>query len=325
MRNSETAAGPTEASDTRDTEGKGETVKIEEKIDKLRREKGALILAHNYQIAPIQDLADHRGDSLQLSVLAKEAQSKLIVFCGVRFMAETAAILNPEAKVLLPVADAGCPMADMITAEQLIAFKAQYPGAKVVCYVNSSAAVKAESDVCCTSSNAVKILSSFPQDETILFVPDQNLGTWAAKQAKRKVIVWPGYCPVHQWGFTMRNLDHLRAAHPGYRLIAHPECDEDIVQQADEVLSTGQMMRFVAENDKLIIATDATFTAYLNHIYPAKELVALNHRARCRNMLKITLHDLLLALEEEQFEVRVPEEVARRAKHCLDRMLKLSV
>jgi quinolinate synthase len=312
-------------SGTRDTEGKGETVNISEKIDKLRREKGALILAHNYQIAPIQDLADHRGDSLQLSVLAKEAKSKLIVFCGVRFMAETAAILNPEARVLLPAADAGCPMADMITAEQLIAFKAEHPGAKVVCYVNSSAAVKAESDVCCTSSNAVKIISSFPKNETILFVPDRNLGTWAAKQAKRDVIVWPGYCPVHQWGFTLRNLEHLRASHPGYRLIAHPECDEDIVKEADEVLSTGQMMRYVEANDKLIIATDATFTDYLKHIYPAKELVALNHRARCRNMRKTTLHELLLALEKEQFEVRVPPEVAARAKHSLDRMLELSV
>ncbi len=314
-----------EALDTLGNEGKGETLRIEDKIDKLRREKGALILAHNYQIAPIQDLADHRGDSLQLSVLAKEANTRLIVFCGVRFMAETAAILNPGAKVLLPVADAGCPMADMITAEQLIEFKALHPGAKVVCYVNSSATVKAESDVCCTSSNAVKILRSFSKDETILFVPDQNLGAWAAKQSQRKVIVWPGYCPVHQWGFSHRNLEHLRKIHPGFKLIAHPECDEDIVAEADEVMSTGQMMRYVAANDKLIIATEATFTDYLKHIYPKKELVALNSRARCRNMLKINLHELLLSLEHEQFEVGVEPEVAERAKRCLDRMLELSV
>lgn len=314
-----------EASDTLGNEGKGETVNIEDKIDKLRREKGALILAHNYQIAPIQDLADHRGDSLQLSVLAKEANTRLIVFCGVRFMAETAAILNPGAKVLLPVADAGCPMADMITAEQLIAFKGKHPGAKVVCYVNSSAAVKAESDVCCTSSNAVKILRFFPKNETILFVPDQNLGTWAAKQSGRKVIVWPGYCPVHQWGFSHRNLEKLRHTHPGFKLIAHPECDEDIVAEADEVMSTGGMMRYVAANDKLIIATDATFTDYLKHIYPEKELVALNSRARCRNMLKINLHELLLSLEHEQYEVQVQPDVAVRAKRCLDRMLELSV
>ena len=305
-------------------EGKGETVDITAKIDKLRREKGALILAHNYQTTPIQDLADHRGDSLQLSILAKEAKSKLIVFCGVKFMAETAAILNPEAKVLLPVADAGCPMADMITAEQLIEFKAQHPGAKVVCYVNSSAAVKAESDVCCTSSNAVKILRSFPRDETILFVPDQNLGSWAAKQARRKVIVWPGYCPVHEWGFTHRNLESLRGSHPDFKLVAHPECDEDIVAEADAVLSTGQMVKYVAEHDKLLIATDATFTDYLKPSHPAKQLVALNHRARCRNMLKTELHDLLLSLEKEQHEVKVQPEVAQRAKHCLDRMLELS-
>lgn len=318
------AADPTGDLGTPGTDGEGETVNITQKIDKLRREKGALILAHNYQITPIQDLADHRGDSLQLSVLAEQAQGKLIVFCGVRFMAETAAILNPEAKVLLPVADAGCPMADMITAEQLIEFKAEHPGAKVVCYVNSSAAVKAESDVCCTSSNAVKILRSFPKEETILFVPDQNLGTWAAKQAKRKVIVWPGYCPVHQWGFTHRNLANLRARHPGFKLIAHPECDEDIVAEAGEVLSTGQMERYVAENDRLMIATDATFTDYLKHIHPHKELVAMNNRARCRNMLKITLPDLLSALEKEQYEVKVDPDVARRAKRCLDRMLELS-
>lgn len=323
--NWEPAADPTEASDTRENEGKGETVNIEDKIDRLVKKKGALILAHNYQIAPIQDLADHRGDSLQLSVLAKEADSRLIVFCGVRFMAETAAILNPEAKVLLPVADAGCPMADMITAEQLIEFKAAHPGAKVVCYVNSSAAVKAESDVCCTSSNAVKILSSFPKDETILFVPDQNLGTWAAKKSRRKVIVWTGYCPVHQWGFSHRNLEHLRKTHPGFKLIAHPECDEDIVEEADEVLSTGQMMRYVDAHDKLIIATDATFTDYLKHIHPEKELVSLNTRARCRNMLKITLHDVLLSLENEQHEVQVTPDVAKRAKRSLDRMLELSV
>ncbi len=300
-------------------------LKITEKIDMLRKEKGALILAHNYQIPAIQDLADFRGDALQLSVLAKEAKSKLIVFCGVRFMAETAAILNPGAKILLPVEDAGCPMADMITGEQLIAFKAQHPGAKVVCYVNSSAEVKAESDVCCTSSNAVKILSSFPKDETILFVPDQNLGTWAAKQSKRKVIVWPGYCPVHQWGFAIQQLKAMRKLHPEFRLIAHPECDEDIVDEADAVLSTGQMERFVQDNDKLIIATDATFTEYLRHIYPAKKLLPLNSRTRCANMRKTTLQDLLLALQNEQYEVTVPPEVAARAKHSLTRMLELSV
>lgn len=300
------------------------TVNIVEKIDKLRKEKGALILAHNYQISPIQDLADFRGDSLQLSVLAKEADTKLIVFCGVRFMAETAAILNPKAKVLLPAEDAGCPMADMITAEQLIEFKAAHPGAKVVCYVNSSAAVKAESDVCCTSSNAVKILSSFPKDQTILFVPDQNLGTWAAKQSKRKVIVWPGYCPVHQWGFTLRNLHKLQQTHPGFKLIAHPECDEDIIREADEVLSTGQMVSYVEKNDKLFIATDSTFTSYLKHIHPDKQLISLNARASCRNMRKITLQEVLMALQNERYEVKVPLDVAARAKRSLDRMLELS-
>lgn len=301
------------------------TLNIVDKINKLRREKGALILAHNYQIPEIQDIADFRGDSLQLSIRAKEAETDLIIFCGVRFMAETAAILNPKARVLLPVEHAGCPMADMITDEQLRQFKAKHPGAKVVCYVNSTAAVKAESDVCCTSSNAVKIISSFPKDDTILFVPDQNLGTWAARKAGRDVIVWPGYCPVHQWGFSVSNLEKLRKKYPDYKLIAHPECDEDIVELADEVLSTGQMERHVAENDKLIIATDASFTDYMKHLHPEKKLVQLSMRARCANMRKTKMTDLLHALENEEHHVVVDPETAARAKHSLDRMLELSV
>jgi quinolinate synthase len=297
---------------------------IEDRIRTLRDEKGALILAHNYQITPIQELADFSGDSLQLSIKARDSHAKLIVFCGVRFMAETAAILNPGAKVLLPAEDAGCPMADMITAEQLRIFKAEYPDAKVVCYVNSSAEVKAESDVCCTSSNAVKILQSFPKDQTILFVPDQNLGSWAAKQAGRKVIVWEGYCPIHQWGFVRRNYDRIIKLHPDYQLIAHPECDEDIIEIADKVMSTGGMHNYVKDHDNLIIATDASFAEYLQHLYPEKQLISLNSRAKCRNMRKITLQKLLESLENEQYVVTVPPETAARALKALERMLELS-
>lgn len=298
---------------------------IIEKINKLRREKNALILAHNYQRIPVQDIADHRGDSLQLSILASKSESDMIVFCGVRFMAETAAILKPGAKVLLPVKDAGCPMADMITAGQLKEFKAQHPGAPVVCYVNSSVEVKAESDVCCTSSNVVKVLRSFPKDQEILFVPDTHLGTWAARQSGRKVIVWQGFCPVHEWGFTSRQMDRLRRKHPDFELLAHPECDDDIVNNADHVLSTGGMMKYAQNHDKLLIATDASFTDYLNHLYPDKQFIALNTRARCQNMRKTELPDVLNALEKEQHHVKVPKDIADRAVHSLQRMLELSV
>jgi quinolinate synthase len=296
---------------------------IIDKINTLRREKEAIILAHNYQSVAIQDIADFRGDSLQLSIQAQQTKAKIIVFCGVRFMAETASILNPDTKVLLPVADAGCPMADMITVEQLRQFKQEHPGAPVVCYVNSSVAVKAESDVCCTSSNAVKVLKSFPEDQTILFVPDQHLGTWAARQSSRNVIVWDGFCPVHHWGFEKRQIKNLKKKYPEYSLIAHPECDDDIISEADEVLSTGGMMNYVPEHDNIIIATDAAFTDYLKHIYPEKKLVALNTKARCRNMRKITLQSIVAALEQEQVYISIPKEMADKAIKSLNRMLEL--
>ena len=227
---------------------------MQQQILSLKQEKHAVILAHNYQAVDIQDIADFTGDSLQLSLQAKEAAAPLIVFCGVRFMAETAAILNPKARVLLPNNDAGCPMADMISAEQLISFKSEHPGAIVVCYVNSTVEVKAESDICCTSSNAVKVMQSIPQDKEILFVPDQNLGTWAASQTNRKVTVWHGYCPTHHWGFTVEDIERMRKEHPGYVILAHPECQWDVVQKADLVMSTSGMMKYTEEHDRLIIA-----------------------------------------------------------------------
>jgi len=213
----------------------------------------------------------------------------------------------------------------MITAEQLRAFKAEHPGAAVVCYVNSSVEVKAESDVCCTSSNAVKILRSFPKDQTILFVPDKNLGSWAGRQSGRKVIVWEGYCPVHEWGFQHRQLLKIRRLHPGFTFLAHPECDEDIVEAADHVLSTGGMMKYASDHDKLIIATEAAFTDYLKHLHPHKQLVALNTRARCMNMRKTTLRHVLESLEKEQHEVKVAPEIAAKALRSLTRMLELSI
>lgn len=297
---------------------------IVQEIKELKAQKNALILAHNYQAIEIQELADYRGDSLQLAMLSAQVDSPLIVFCGVRFMAETAAILNPKSKVLLPVLDAGCPMADMISRDQLREFKQLHPGSTVVCYVNSTVEVKAESDICCTSSNAVKVIQSIPRDQTILFVPDRNLGSWAAQQTGRKVITWDGYCPTHQWGFSIDDVRSMRQEYPQHKLLAHPECDPVIVDQADEVMSTGGMMRYVEQHDKVIIATDNGMTDYLKHIYPHKSIVSLSPKAICQNMRKTHLQDLLAALKQEQHEIRVEEEIARSAKTSIDRMLELS-
>ncbi|MDD2228844.1 MAG: quinolinate synthase NadA [Candidatus Cloacimonetes bacterium] len=295
-----------------------------DKIKVLKQEQNALILAHNYQAVEIQDLADYRGDSLQLSILAAELKAPTIVFCGVKFMAETAAILNPTSDILLPAVDAGCPMADMINVTQLRKFKIQYPGSPVVCYVNSSVEVKAESDICCTSSNAVKVLQSLPDDLPILFVPDKNLGAWAAKQAGRQVITWNGYCPVHQWGFYEQNVFDIRAKYPDYTLLAHPECDPDIVQHADLVLSTGGMMNWIVSGDKAIIATENGLTKYLQHLYPEKQIVSLSPRANCKNMKRTTLEHVYLALLNHQYLVKVDPAIAEGALKSISRMLELS-
>lgn len=297
---------------------------IIKEIERLKKERGALILAHNYQAVEIQELADFRGDSLQLAILAAQVSTPIIVFCGVRFMAETAAILNPKSQVLLPAAEAGCPMADMISASQLKAFKEQYPGSPVVCYVNSTVEVKAESDICCTSSNAVKVLQSLPEDKPILFVPDRNLGSWAAKQSKRQVITWNGYCPTHQWGFRPEDITAIRAQYPDHTLLAHPECDPAIVEQADLVMSTGGMMNWMEKGDKAIIATENGLTNYLKHLYPDKSIVSLSPRAVCQNMKKTNLENLLQSLINLQHEITVEPGIAAKAKRSIDRMLELS-
>jgi len=295
-----------------------------QEIKHLKKEKNALILAHNYQIVEIQDLADYRGDSLQLSILAKEVKAPLIVFCGVKFMAETAAILNPESTILLPAIDAGCPMADMINLSQLKAFKQNYPGSPVVCYVNSSVEVKAESDVCCTSSNAVKILKSFSNEKPILFVPDRNLGSWAGKQSGKKVITWDGYCLVHQYGFSEEDVLTLKNEYPDYKLLVHPECPPQIIKYADLVISTGGMVDWVKNNDKAIIATEIGLTEYLQHIYPEKSLIPLSPKAICKNMKKTTLENVYNALKYNQYVISVEPNTAQKARKAIDRMLELS-
>jgi len=294
------------------------------KISKLRDERRAVILAHNYQPGEIQDLADFTGDSLGLSIKAAETDADLIVFCGVQFMAETAAILSPEKTVLLPDKSAGCPMADMITAEQLRKLKQEHPDALVVCYVNSSAEVKAESDYCCTSANAVEIVSSLPQDRRIIFVPDQHLGRFVAERTGRDLVLWPGYCHVHVV-ITVDDIRNAREKYPDAIVMAHPECTEPVKELSDELLSTGQMLKFAAKSTarQFIIATEIGIIHALKKQNPEAEFVPASDRAVCPNMKKITLDKLIGSLEDMQHKITVPDRIRIEAKKALDRMVEI--
>lgn len=299
---------------------------IEEKIRELKRERGAIIIAHNYQPDEVQAIADFNGDSLELSRKASELEEDVVVFCGVLFMAETAAILSPEKTILLPDRFAGCPMADMITAEQLRVWKAEYPGAVVITYVNSSAAVKAECDLCCTSSNAAKIVASVPEEKTILFVPDMHLGNHVKQLLGREnMLMWDGYCPTHS---RIRDVDILREkeAHPDAVVMAHPECPLHIRDLADQLLSTGQMCAFAKESDatEFIVATEIGLLYRLRNENPDKKFHAASDRALCPNMKKIDLEKILWSLEDMRYRVTVPEEIANKARRSIEAMLELS-
>jgi quinolinate synthase len=298
---------------------------IEEKIQDLKRERGAVIIAHNYQPDEVQAIADFTGDSLELSRKGAELPEEVIVFCGVHFMAETAAILSPEKTILLPDQFAGCPMADMITAEQLLAKKAEHPGAVVITYVNSSAAIKAESDLCCTSSNAMKIVSSVPAGKEIIFVPDTHLGHYVQEQLGRKMIIWDGYCPTHS---RIRDVDILREKeeHPNAIVMAHPECPLNIRELADELLSTGQMCTVAQESDakEFIVATEMGLLYRLRNENPDKKFYSVSDRAVCPNMKKIDLEKVLWALEDMQHRIVVPEPTCSQARKSIEAMLELS-
>jgi quinolinate synthase len=299
---------------------------IEERIQELKRERGAIIIAHNYQPDEVQAIADFTGDSLELSRKAAELEEEeVIVFCGVHFRAETAAILSPEKTILIPDRFAGCPMADMITAEQLRAKKAEYPDAVVICYVNSSAAVKAECDLCCTSSNAKAIVASVPADKEIIFVPDTHLGHYVQKELGREMIIWDGYCPTHA---RIRDVDILREQkeHPNAKVMAHPECPKQIRDLADYLLSTGQMCQHAKESDEteFIVATEMGLLYRLRNENPGKKFDAVSDRALCPNMKKIDVEKVLWALEDMQHRVTVPEETANKARRSIERMLELS-
>ncbi|MFZ2149004.1 MAG: quinolinate synthase NadA [Sedimentisphaerales bacterium] len=294
------------------------------KIKKLKDDRKAVILAHNYQPGEIQDLADFTGDSLGLSIKAAETDAEVIVFCGVQFMAETAAILSPQKTVLLPDKSAGCPMADMITAEQLRRLKQEHPEALVVCYVNSSAQVKAESDYCCTSANAVEIVSSLPKDRPIIFVPDQHLGRFVAERTGRDLVLWPGYCHVHVV-ITEDDIKTARAKYPDAIVMAHPECTEPVKELSDELLSTGQMLKFAAKSTakQFIIATEIGIIHALKKQNPEAEFVPASDRAVCPNMKKITLDKLIGSLEDMQYKIAVPDQIRIKAKKAIDKMVEI--
>ncbi len=297
---------------------------VEERILKLKKERNAVILVHNYQLGEVQDTGDFVGDSLELSQKAAKTEADVIVFCGVHFMAETAAILSPQMTVLLPDRHAGCPMANMITPEQLRRKKKELPHAAVVCYVNSTAAVKAESDVCCTSANALKVVNSLKEEE-VLFVPDQYLGSYVASQTEKKVHLWPGYCPTHA-RIQANDILRLKEEHPNARVAVHPECRPEVIALADEVLSTGGILRYAAREDvqELIVGTELGIIYRLKKENPGKRFIPVTEQAVCPNMKLIRLEKVLWSLEEMKMKVTVPEETRRKAKAAVDRMLELT-
>ena len=294
-----------------------------EKIAELRKSRGAIILAHNYQLGEVQDIADFVGDSLELSQKAAQTDAGVIVFCGVHFMAETASILCPDKVVLLPDVHAGCPMANMITAERLRKEKTEHPRAAVVCYINSSAEVKAESDICCTSANAVAVIESVDAPE-ILFVPDQYLGHYVSTRTGKKIILWPGFCPTH-FRITPERIRELRQEYPRARVVVHPECRSEVIALADEVLSTGGMRRYAQRDDvvEMIVGTEIGMIHRLRKENPGKRFIAVSEQAICPNMKLITLEKILWSLEEMSPEVKVAEPIRLGAMAAVDKMLKI--
>ena len=297
---------------------------LKARILRRKEELNAVILGHNYQRIEIQDVSDYLGDSLGLSQEAAATAADVIVFCGVHFMAETAKVLSPEKRVLMPDARAGCPMADFVTAEALRRLKAEHEGAAVVAYVNSTAEVKAESDVCCTSSNAVRVVESIPQDQPIIFVPDKNLAAYVAERTGREnIIAWDGYCYVHN-DLVQVELDAALQAHPEAKVVVHPEARKDLLDQADFVTSTSGMVKLAAEHDQLIIGTERGLVDRLNQQYPEKTLIPLSGAAICGNMKLNTLAKLAWSLDHERHEVVLEENMRLRAERALRRMLELS-
>ena len=297
---------------------------IIEKIHQLKRERNAVILVHNYQIGEVQDIADHIGDSLGLSRTASQTDADVIVFCGVHFMAETASILSPQKIVIMPDINAGCPMADMITSKALQAFKKEHPKATVVSYVNTTAEVKAESDICCTSSNAIKVVESLKDAEEIIFVPDKYLSHYVSTRTNRKIIPWNGYCPSHV-KILPEDILKQKNAHPEAKVIVHPECTPTVIQLADEVLSTSGMCKYsrLSDANEIIVGTEVGLLYRLRKENPDKKFYTASKNAICPNMKLTTLEKVLWSLEDMKYQVKVPEDIQVRAKRAVDKMIEM--
>ncbi len=295
-----------------------------ERLDELKRQRSAIILAHNYQRGDVQDVADFVGDSLDLSRQAAAADAPVILFCGVNFMAETAAALCPDKTVLVPDRNAGCPMANMVGVRELRLMKAKHPEAVVVCYVNSSALVKAESDICCTSANAVEVLESLPPEQETIFVPDRSLGDYAARRSGRNAILWPGYCPTHH-RILADDIQRVRREHPEAVVVVHPECTRDVIDLADEVASTTGILRTCAESNakEFVIGTEIGLLHRLCKENPDKVFYPASRLSDCPNMKLNTIEKMVWALEDMQPQVTLPEPVAVRARRAIERMLEI--
>lgn len=301
------------------------TENLASEILELKKQRNAVILAHNYQIAEVQDVADFVGDSLGLSIAAGKTDAKLIIFCGVHFMAETAAILCPDKIVLMPEENAGCPMADMITAAGLGKLKSEHPKAKVVCYVNTSAEVKAESDICCTSANAVKVVNSIKDTDEIIFVPDKYLGMHTASKVQdKKFIFWEGFCPTHL-KIMPEHIQKLKQEHPQAKVIVHPECRPEVIRLADEVLSTEGMVNFSKKTEakEIIVGTEVGMLYRLKKENPGKTFYPATELAVCPNMKLTTLEKVLWSLEDLKTEIKVPKDIANRARLAIEKMIEI--
>ncbi|MCM8791683.1 MAG: quinolinate synthase NadA [Candidatus Omnitrophica bacterium] len=297
---------------------------LEKKIRKLKEKRRAIILAHNYQLPEVQDIADFLGDSLELSKKAAQVDAKVIVFCGVHFMAETASILCPDKKVIMPDITAGCPMAKMITAKKLRRLKTTYPEATVVGYVNTSAEVKAELDYCCTSTNALAVMEALRDRSQIIFIPDKYLAHYVSQKIHKKLIVWDGYCPTHI-KILPQDIKREKKLHPKSEIIVHPECLPEVIEMADAVLSTSKMCQYVKSSKakEFIVATEVGIIYRLKKENPNKEFYPATERAICPNMKKITQEKILWALEELKEEVKVKEEIRIRAIRPIENMFKV--
>ena len=294
-------------------------------IKKLLQDKNAILLAHNYQPPEIQDVADLCGDSLELSIKAAQTDADIIVFCGVHFMAETASILSPHKTVLLPRLDAGCLMADMIEPEALQAMRDKLPPMPVVTYVNSTAAVKALSTICCTSANVVDVVNSLDETEMLL-APDRNLAMYAASQTNKKIHVWDGYCPTHEW-LKPADVARAKAEHPDAVFMAHPECRPEILEIADVIRSTSGMLRYARETEAraFIVGTEIGLLYPLQQQNPGKEFYPASTKMTCKNMKKISLEDIIRSLENMEGDVKVPADIRRKAIQAVQRMVDLSI